>query len=111
MAGEYCVTSSMVVVMETMLPNASAVNPDCTFSPDNERVIAAIDSGGDFGPRLYAINRKRPESPELLDFIPAGPIIEGASWSPDGKSIAVAIQENGPSTEWTGEMKSRPVRK
>ena len=97
--------------LQVLLPNASAVNPDCTFSPDNERVIAAIDSGGDFGPRLYAINRKRPESPELLDFIPAGPIIEGASWSPDGKSIAVAIQENGPSTEWTAEMKSRPVKK
>ena len=85
---------------------AAAVLPDIAFSPDNKQVIVAMDPGDNKGHKLHALSRSQPATAKLLDFVPAGQVVDGVAWSRDGKTIAVTALQVAEPTAWVTGMKS-----
>ncbi|MBC8166226.1 MAG: DUF1583 domain-containing protein, partial [Bryobacteraceae bacterium] len=82
-------------------PNAHAVSPDVTYSPDNQQVIVGITGVASHQTRLYALSCKQPGPAAPIFAAPlADHKISGYAWSHDGKSIAITSHSTAPYVEW-----------
>ena len=99
-----------IVVAETGLPgsfqvlleSSKGVHPDFTFSPDNRRVMFAMNDPSDNKPRLYTIDRMKPGPPQQLPGQPLDWKIFGCDWHPNGK-IAFAGEQILQPVNWVSK--------
>ena len=88
-------------------PDASNINPDCAFSPDDQQVLVSIENTETQEMQLHAINRKQPDKIQRYSHQPPGTRVTGCAWSPDGTMIVlVGKAGNGP-REWSTNSDDR----
>lgn len=92
-----------------VLYSGSGINPDFTFSPDNQSVLFAKNTPGQPGPQLYLAHRKAPGEIEFLKGQPSDRTIYDCEWSPDGREIVFSsVQIPGP-VDWPIAEQSTPT--
>ncbi|HSG69348.1 MAG TPA: DUF1583 domain-containing protein, partial [Planctomycetaceae bacterium] len=83
-----------------ILYSGSGINPDFTFSPDNQDVLFAKNTPGQPGPQLYLAHRKTPGEIEFLKGQPTDRMIYDCEWSPDGREIVFSSVQIPVPVEW-----------
>jgi Tol biopolymer transport system component len=81
-------------------PDASTVNPDFTFSPDNQGVLFSKRGPGNVRPQLYLVHRKSPGELELLKGQPEDRTLYNCDWSHNGRFITFTGQLDPQPVEW-----------
>ncbi len=85
--------------LKVLHPNAHAVFPDITYSPDNQQVLVGITGVASHVTKLYTLNGKGPAAP-IFDATLSAHKITGYGWSHDGKMIAITSHWSAPYVEW-----------
>lgn len=70
---------------QILVAGSKAVHPDFTFSPDNRRVMFAMNDPNDGVPRLYTVDRMKPGPPQQFAGQPRDWKIFSCDWHPSGK--------------------------
>jgi len=83
-------------------------NAECTWSPDDESVVVAMNQQGHEGPRLYAFARDGSAGPVKLAGQPDDKKILDAVWSPDGKTIVFSGIQIPRPVDWPPASSDRP---
>lgn len=89
--------------LQVLLSSAQGVNPDITFSPQNDAIVVAIPTPRVKAPQLHIVRRAQPDQAVLLEKHPENLVVYDAHWSRDGKRIAFSGQELPGPIEWTPE--------
>jgi Tol biopolymer transport system component len=85
---------------QVILPEATGINHDYTFTPDNRSVLFSKSSPEYRGPQLYLIHRNSPGELELLKGQPTDRKILNCAWSHDGKLIAFTCNLDPVPVDW-----------
>lgn len=83
-----------------LVPDASGINPDFTFTPDNQSVVFSKHNPKHFGAQLYVASRKTPGEYELLPGQPESHKVLGCDWSHDGRFIVLASIVEPEPVDW-----------
>jgi Tol biopolymer transport system component len=70
---------------QVLYSTTGSLNNDFTFSPDNGRVLFAMQNPALKAPKLYFCSRNQPGPPTLLPNQPTGIAIFGGAWSSDDR--------------------------
>ncbi|NQV25531.1 MAG: DUF1583 domain-containing protein [Rhodopirellula sp.] len=87
---------------QVLLESSKGVHPDFTFSPDNRRVLFAMNDPAENKPRLYTVDRTKPGPPQQLPGQPLDWKIFGGDWHPNGK-IAFAGEQIAQPVDWVSK--------
>ena len=88
-----------------LLASSKGVSPDFTFSPDNQRVMFPMSDPTDSNrPRLYTVDRVKPEPPKRFPAQPLDWKISGCDWHPSGKIVFAGEQIPQP-VEWISQAR------
>ena len=92
--------------LQVLVPDASGVSPDFTFTPDNQSVVFSMNNPGHFGAHLYVARRKTAGEFELLKGQPESHKILGCDWSHDGRLIVLASIVEPDPVDWLLDEKN-----
>jgi Tol biopolymer transport system component len=79
---------------------SGSLNADFTWSPDNRRVLFAMETPLARGSKLYWVDRAAPQAPKLFAGQPEDQMIFDCDWSPDGRRIVFCSQSLPQPEDW-----------